>query len=258
MRPDGRLLVVDPSLLDRQRISSVLEAVGYDVLQTDNLSDARELLTTAAPGTIRAVITELNFPTGDVTELIRQLRSDPAWVYTPLLVVTAPPPIPQVVELVAAGVSNIVSKPFSVAVLLRRLTESLEECSHEALAGRVSWDLTDYVRRELKRADRTRAPLSLLVLQLPGSLAEAQIPGVVQSIARSLRESDLVVRIGVREVALVLPDTESDGAEAVIRRLGAFLGSVCVGKAVYPRDAADASLLLRLARERAGGALQLA
>lgn len=258
MRPDGRLLVVDPSLLDRQRIASVLEAVGYDVLQADSLSEAGELLARAAPGTIRAVITELHFPTGDVKDLIRQMRADPAWAHTPLLVVTAPPPIPQVVELVAAGVNTIVSKPFSVAVLLRRLKESMEECNQDAVAGRVSWNLTDYVRRELKRADRSRSHLSLMVLHLPPGLAEAQVPGLIQSVARNLRESDLVVRIGSRQVAIVLPETEADGAEAVVRRLEAILGPVCVGKAVYPTEAADADLLLRLARERAGEALQFA
>jgi two-component system chemotaxis response regulator CheY len=249
---------VDPSLLDRQRTASVLEAVGYEVVQADNLADAGELLARAAPGSLRAVITELHFPAGDVFDLIRQMRSDPAWSGTPLLVVTSPPPIPLVVELVAAGVNTIVSKPWSVAVLLRRLKESLDECSQEAAAGRVSWNLVEYVRRELKRADRSRSHLSLMVLHLPPGLAEAQVPGLIQSIARNLRESDLVARIGPRQVAIVLPETEAEGAEAVVRRLESVLGPVRVGTAVYPTEAADADLLLRLARERAGEALQFA
>lgn len=258
VRTVGRLLVVDPSLLERQRIAGILEAVGYEVILSDSPSDAIEQVVGAEPGSICAVITELNFPTGDVNDLIHALRTNPAWVHIPIIVLTPQPPLARVVELARAGVTTILSKPFSAVVLLRRLRDCMEDCAAPVGDQRVSWTLTEYVSRELKRADRSRSHLSLTVLRLPPDIEEEEMPELIRSLMRNLRQSDLVVRIAPREIALVLPDADARAAQAVVRRLQVLLpGTVTAGIAVYPTEAADANVLLHLARERAGAALQM-
>jgi len=257
MRQAGRVLVVNPSLLERQRIANVLEAVGYGVAHASSLSEAVQVLTEAAPRSIAAVLTELEFADGAVDDLIRQMRSDPAWVYTPVVVLAPAQPIPRLIELVSAGVSTVVSKPFSSQVLLRRLNDCLTE-ARERGDGTESraWSLAEYLRREFRRAEIGGFQVTLMMVRVPAGVPEHRVPGLVDAAARSLRESDLAVRIGPRLVAVVLPETGASGGAAVSRRLEALYPiPFTTGVAVYPDEATDPEVLIRLARERAESAV---
>ncbi|MFS8639854.1 MAG: hypothetical protein LOD90_03405 [Symbiobacteriaceae bacterium] len=132
MRQAGRILVANPSLLERERIAGVLEAVGYAVVHAASLSEAVRALTEAAPRSIAAVVAEMQFADGTVDDLVRQMRADPAWVHTPVVVLAPKLPIPRLIELVSGGVSTVVNKPFSSQVLLRRLQECLAEARERA------------------------------------------------------------------------------------------------------------------------------
>jgi diguanylate cyclase (GGDEF)-like protein len=88
--------------------------------------------------------------------------------------------------------------------------------------------LNQVLQRESKRATRTRAPLSLLFLDLDGfksvndqhgHLAGSQaLVEVAQVIRSASRESDVVARFGGDEFALVLPETGPTGAAALGER----------------------------------------
>jgi diguanylate cyclase (GGDEF)-like protein len=89
--------------------------------------------------------------------------------------------------------------------------------------------LNDALRKETKRAMRSGWPLSLLFVDLDGfkrvndqhghllgSRALIEAAAVIKS---SARETDVVARFGGDEFAIVLPETSSEGAHAVARRL---------------------------------------
>ena len=131
--------------------------------------------------------------------------------------------------------------------------------------------LNQVLRRETKRASRSGRPLSLLFVDLDGfknvndnhgHLAGSR--GLVEAadvIRRSARETDVIARFGGDEFALVLPDTGSEGAEAVAERvreriaahrflegLGLTIGlTVSVGVATLPDVAASAEELVKAA-----------
>ena len=89
--------------------------------------------------------------------------------------------------------------------------------------------LSEVLRREGKRAMRTRQPLSLLFIDLDGfkdindthghlygSRAIVEAGAVIRGCAR---ETDVVARFGGDEFAVVLPDTGSEGALVVADRV---------------------------------------
>ena len=131
--------------------------------------------------------------------------------------------------------------------------------------------LSQVLRRETKRSARSQRPLSLLFIDLDGFKSINDLHGhlygsrgLVEAAAvirDSARETDIVSRFGGDEFALVLPDTDGDGARAVGERIREkisefmFLASdnlnvrltASVGVATFPDVAATADALLQAA-----------
>jgi diguanylate cyclase (GGDEF)-like protein len=131
--------------------------------------------------------------------------------------------------------------------------------------------LNQVLRRETKRASRSGRPLSLLFIDLDnfklvndahGHLCGSRTLVEAASVIRgSARETDVVARFGGDEFAVVLPDTGSEGAQAVgerVRERIAAFGFLSddgfdvrltssVGVAALPDVAASAEELLKAA-----------
>lgn len=119
---------------------------------------------------------------------------------------------------------------------LWRLSEEFRERAEEdaltGLANRRRFDAA--IARSLRRTARTRAPLSLLLLDVDrfkafndlgghpaGDRALARLGAILASVAR--RPDDTAARYGGEEFALILPDTGEDGALAMAERFRAGL-----------------------------------
>lgn len=127
------------------------------------------------------------------------------------------------------------------------------------------------LRRETKRASRSGRPLSLLFLDLDGfkqvndthghQAGSRTLGEAAQVIRGCARETDVVARFGGDEFALILPDTNQEGATSVATRIrerlraARFLTSdglsiqltASIGVATLPDVAASAEELLKAA-----------
>jgi GGDEF domain-containing protein len=152
----------------------------------------------------------------------------------------------------------------------RRRADQLATLLWEAARadGHTEWFsqrfLMGRLQEELARAERRRAPLSLVVGEIQASPGgEGPDPAartrVVDRIAQGKRRSDVAGQYGPRGFLLLLPDTSDGGAAACCRRLQGLLREsagpgppsprVDFGAASYPAAGSAAALLCR-AEER--------
>ena len=89
------------------------------------------------------------------------------------------------------------------------------------------------VQQEIERAQRYQRPISMVYLDVDKfkfindryghSAGDTLLRVVAQTIQGKIRSSDLVARMGGDEFALLLPETQSDPAQIVVRRIQRFL-----------------------------------
>jgi PleD family two-component response regulator len=263
----SKILIVDPSPVDRKRMRNILEAAGHGVVEAASPAEAIRELERTPRGGVVLVLTELDFPEASGLDLVRWARGQEGGSQLPIVAVTAQPPRERVIELINQGVSTVVTKPFGADMLLRRVTALLAELGllRQGDGDSLSWQITDYVRRELKRSERSKSPFSLLVCKLRDPLGGRAVPALMTGLAPLMRESDVLAHLGDDQVVVLLPDTDSMGAWAVEDRVWQVVRSmaeprgerpaitlaVTTGAATFPGEAADAEALLRLAQDRA-------
>lgn len=263
----GKILIVDPSLLDRKRVSNILEAAGHSVMELESPAQAMAVLSELPRGAVKLVLTELHFPAGSGFDLIRWVKADDRWQNVPLLVITPQPSRERVIELITDGAATIVTKPFGADLLLRRVTTTLAEQNllRQGEDNQVTWQITDYVKRELKRSERTGKPFSVVVCRVTDTLSGRALPALMTALASIMRESDILARLGEDQLVVLLPDTDSVGAWTVEDRIWQVVRSlaeegvqrpamdvnVTTGAATFPSEGKDPDVLLALAQERA-------
>lgn len=134
--------------------------------------------------------------------------------------------------------------------------------------------LADYFDKERYKAGRFRRPLSVVFLAIENyafvmeqtreSLVIGTLAGMVETIRKALRDSDLVARTGPDRFCIVLPETDSFGSMLALRRLRKAVGDIggiqYLGgefalrpffmSATYPRDGRDFQELSRVAEDK--------
>lgn len=110
------VLVVDDSTSMRQMVSFTLKEAGFDVIEGTN---GQEALTQVQGKSVNLVITDLNMPVMDGMTLIRQLRAQPSFKFTPILMLTTESQDAKKQEGKAAGATGWIVKPFNPEQLLQ-------------------------------------------------------------------------------------------------------------------------------------------
>ena len=244
--PNPRVLVVDDDEIAVERMKDLISAAGYEVSTAVSGEAALKALDSEfAP----IVILDRNMPGMDGLALCQAIRNGnryPGYVY--IVLCTAQDSEAEILAGLSAGADDYVSKRASGAQLVARLATArriiaLERSLKHALEERRRMAMTDaltgaynrrhfmsHLRRELRRARRVGAELSLLLIdvdhfkRINDRLGHAGGDEVLVELARRMRDAlprdtDWCARLGGEEFAVVLPDTNLAGGGVVAEKL---------------------------------------
>ena len=109
-------LTVDDSKTIREMVSFTLKNQGFDVMEAE---DGKEALTVLGDKDVNVIITDLNMPNMDGFELMKQLRANPKYKFTPILMLTTESDDAKKELGKQAGATGWIVKPFNPEKLVQ-------------------------------------------------------------------------------------------------------------------------------------------
>ena len=114
------ILVVDDSSSLRQVVSIALSSAGYDVVEA---CDGKDGLTKLDGRKIHLVISDVNMPNMDGITFVKNLKQNPQYRFTPVIMLTTEGDEKKKQEGQAAGAKAWVVKPFQPAQMLAAVSK---------------------------------------------------------------------------------------------------------------------------------------
>jgi DNA-binding response OmpR family regulator len=133
-----KILVVDDERDLIDLISYNLKRHGYDVLTAADGLEALEQASNEAPDLI---LLDLMLPGIDGNEVTRRLKADPKTATIPLIMLTAKGEETDIVVGLTLGADDYVTKPFSMKVLLARVSSLLRRAGEPSTGGDASGEI---------------------------------------------------------------------------------------------------------------------
>ncbi|AKU12052.1 response regulator receiver modulated diguanylate cyclase [Azoarcus sp. CIB] len=244
-----KVLVIEDTVTSAALICRMLGGMGLETVHRRDGEAGIDAFRQSRPDLIMLDVVMPGMDGFEVARRIRQLESDGEW--TPIIFLSARTRDEDIERGIAVGGDDYLVKPVSEAVLkakvramqriahmrasLVALTRKLDEANREltrlsafdgltGIANRRTFDVT--LSREWRRSARSGAPISLMVVdvdcfkQFNDAYGHQVGDECLKAVARALagntrRPIDLVARYGGEEFAVVLPDTDAQGAAIV-------------------------------------------
>jgi two-component system chemotaxis response regulator CheY len=108
-------MIVDDSVSLRQVVSIALKGAGYETLEA---SDGRDALNKLDGRKVHLIISDVNMPNMDGISFVKELKTNAAYRFTPVIMLTTESQETKMAEGKAAGAKAWVVKPFKPEQML--------------------------------------------------------------------------------------------------------------------------------------------
>jgi diguanylate cyclase (GGDEF)-like protein len=240
----ARILVVEDSRAQLERVVEVLAKEGYEVITA---GDGREAVKKAAADAPDLVLLDMVLPDMDGLEVLRIVKAARGDQFLPVILLSIKSDLDSRVTGLRIGADDFLAKPFADAEVLARaaamlrikqLQDQLREAKKLMEKLSIEDGLTklynhrhfqDELKREFGRAQRYNDPLSLIMIDLDHfkdvndryghPFGDKVLRETAALVRGSVRDHDLCARYGGEEFAVILPKTMMTGALAVAERI---------------------------------------
>lgn len=246
----GNLLLLEEDAYDRTAIHDSMVTQGMQITEVQSTTEAIEKALTNA---FDVILVSLDLSKDDGLYLCAQLRAREATRTMPIVLLANEDEIALVAKGLDLGANDYLLRPLEVSELTTRVRTQIRQKHHhdrlrqnyeQSLALALVDPLTGaYNRRYLDmhlpmlfaRCKMTGRPLSILSIDLDHfkkvndtyghAAGDTVLKETISRVLISLRPSDLVVRMGGEEFAVIMPETEQKTALMVGERLRQALAS---------------------------------
>ncbi|MDB5800926.1 MAG: response regulator receiver modulated diguanylate cyclase [Rhodocyclales bacterium] len=244
-----KALIIDDTLTSLTLVSHQLRRMGIEPFVAQDGATGVELFKQHRPDLVLVDVVMPGLNGYEVTKRIRQLERDGEW--TPIILLTARTSDEDLERGIAVGGDDYLVKPISEVVLTAKvramqriaqmryslvvLTRRLDDANREltrlsavdgltGIANRRQFD--EFLTREWARSARHETEISLLMCDVDFFKQYNDLYGhqmgdeclrivALALAARVKRPTDLVARYGGEEFAVILPDTDLEGARQI-------------------------------------------
>ena len=232
------ILLVDDDPISLELLAGILGSA-YDCPRAMDGGQALDQVAAEPPPDL--ILLDLNLPDMDGFELCRRIKSDDRLASIPIIFITATGSAENEVRGLNLGAVDFLTKPFSAAVVQARVKTHLRLKAQTEMLERMALvdGLTGLPNRrrfdsalelEGRRAFRERIPLSVLFIDVDSFKAfndnyghgagDECLRRVAEALSSALlRPTDLVARYGGEEFAVLMPNTDREGAVEVGERM---------------------------------------
>ena len=112
---DKTIMVVDDSASIRQVVGIALRGAGYKVIEA---SDGRDALSKLTGDKIHLIISDVNMPNMDGISFVKEVKQNPRYKFTPVIMLTTEAGRDKMEEGKAAGAKAWMVKPFQPPQML--------------------------------------------------------------------------------------------------------------------------------------------
>ena len=114
------ILIVDDSSSLRQVVNITLSGAGYTVIEA---CDGKDALNKTTGQKIHLIISDVNMPNMDSITFVKELKKNPAYKFTPVIMLTTESGEDKKLAGQAAGAKAWVTKPFQPAQMLAAVSK---------------------------------------------------------------------------------------------------------------------------------------
>lgn len=267
LNTDSRILIIDEDQGMRQKLSELLQQEGHRVVAVSNAEQGLEVFGCLRPNLI---LVDTTMPEIDGYSFCQQFQSRLGGDCPPVLMIINLEDEALVEQEFEAGAVDFVTKPVhwpvlrhqirrvlreaQLARLLAQSNQELQQANQELYRLAVSDSLTqlanrrrfeEYLQQQWQCLSREQAPLALILGDVDCFKAYNDTYGhqagdqCLQRVAKALswaanRPADLVARYGGEEFAVILPNTPTQGAVQVAKKIQHNLSTFGIPHACSP------------------------
>ncbi len=123
----SRVLIVDDSAVMRKMVERSLRQAGVELEEVFEAKNGAEALALVRQNMLDLIVSDINMPTMDGLQFVRELQSLDYGKGVPVVIVTTEGSEARVVEALSSGARAYIRKPFTSEQIRDRVTPLLEE-----------------------------------------------------------------------------------------------------------------------------------